>query len=424
MPTLWMVNTRSCNFDCVYCFQGCHKWTWQKDKGLTKNMTMDVIDAMIQWAPQWVLNATDSGNSRSPSVRFPWYGGEPLVNFHVLKHGVVKIDQTFKSKGISMSQGITTNGSLITPSIMQFLDMYNVNMLFSLDGPPWIHNKQRVYYGNKPTWDDIDIELILKHRPDVEIAWQLDPRTKVTMDDVEWMIGRKFHRINFNINCMHEWSGDSQLWLTELMKNVGRACIQTEKKVRPQEESLASNMWHKFKQGVGLWASGKDRGEKPCGTSTNMLALSPEGWLYPSQEMVFNSAEPSRAPGTMEYYKVGSVFQSPVLDPVAVDRANDIYVSQMIEPEGFNCQNCVARKLSFGGCHCRYVGQDGVDPAHRHTVMPGWCQHSQAYWNGLMQAAMIEGLFTMKELVKNNDGEKRYRRQPGTGIHGPICQPV
>jgi len=381
-----------------------------------------VIDAMLDWVPKWVEQST----MPQKEARFTWYGGEPLVNYKLMRYAVPKIYQTLTAKGISNSQSITTNGSLITSDVLDFLELYNFGMLLSLDGPPWIHNKQRVYYGNKPTWDDINTKLILSRRPMTEIAWQLDPKLKVTFEDVEWMIARGFHRINFNINTITEWDHNAQYWLTELLKNVGRACIQTEKKVRPYKESLRSNMWHKFKQGVRIWTDplniNKTRGDKPCGTSVNMLALTPEGWLYPSQEMAFNACEPNRAPGTMEYYKVGDVSKSPVIDPVAMDRAADIFVSQMIEPEDYNCKNCIARPLSFGGCHCRYVGQDGVNPAHRHTVTPGWCQKSEAYWNGLMQAAMIEGVLHMKGV---DNGDKRAnRRSPGKQVPEPICSAV
>jgi sulfatase maturation enzyme AslB (radical SAM superfamily) len=389
-------------------------------------MEPPVIDAMLEWCVDWVM---EHSTMQDKKADFTWYGGEPLTNFKLMKYAVPRIYQTFTVKGIPNSQSVTTNGSLIDQEVMDFLLLYNMGMLLSIDGPPWIHNKQRTYYEGRPTWDDIDTKLILKHMPNVEIAWQLDPDLAVTMEDVEWMIQRGFHRINFNINSIKEWTGDQQLWLTKLMKDVGRACIQTEQGVRPKEEALLSNAWHKFKQGVSIWADPKNeektRGEKPCGTSINMLAISPEGWLYPSQEMVFNTAEPGKAPGTMEYYKVGDVFKSPVLDKAAMERAFDIYVKQMEEPKelGFDCTNCVNRPLSFGGCHCRYVGQDGVDPAHRFTVTPGWCQKGEAFWNGLMQAAMIEGLFTMKGM--NTHGNKRkHQRNPRPGIHGTVCQPL
>jgi uncharacterized protein len=384
-------------------------------------MDQSVIDAMVQWVPQWI----DTCDTKE-EVSFTWYGGEPLVNFDLMHYGVPKIYQTFTAMGIKNRQSVTTNGSLLDADRLHFLTLYNMGMLLSIDGPPWVHNKQRVYHGNRPTWDDIPTKLILDKLPNIEIAWQLDPRLKVTFEDVEWMMDRGFHRINFNINSIIEWDAQAQAWLTELCKNVGRACIQTEKKIRPQNESLSSNLWYKFKQGVGIWNDPKNltktRGEKPCGTSINMLALSPEGWLYPSQEMCFNAAEPGRAPGTMEYYKVGDVFNTPVIDQVALERTSDIFVSQMKEPEGRNCKNCVARPLSFGGCHCRYVGQDGVDPTQRHTVTPGWCQKQEAHWNGMMQAAMIEGLLSMKG--DNNGNKIQNRRSNGPEVHGPVCQPV
>jgi radical SAM protein with 4Fe4S-binding SPASM domain len=389
---LWIVNTRTCNFNCIYCYQGSHKWTWQKDCGLVKNMNMDVIRATLPWVIEWAKG--------TKSVRTPFYGGEPLVNFKLVKQAVPLFYQALTVKGYKYSWGVTTNGSLMTDEVMHFIELYGGGILLSLDGPPWNHNKQRVYYGNRPTWDDIPTKELLARFPRMEIAWQLDPSNKVTWEDVEWMIDYGFHYINFNINWNAEWSADAQVWLQDFCQNLSRACIQTVEGIRPEKEGIHSNLFGKFRKATEAWAAGTEVQEKPCGTNVRMLALTPEGWLYPSQEMAFNALEPDRAPGTAEYYRIGNVFNDPVLVSEADQkRINDIRVDEMEPPEGYDCRNCVARPISFGGCHCRYVGQGGQDPAQRHQVEKGYCPAMASMLKGMLAGASIENYLAFNTKV-------------------------
>jgi uncharacterized protein len=355
-------------------------------------MDMDVIRAALPWMLEWA--------KENKSIRTPFYGGEPLVNFPLVRQAVPLFYQTFMVKGYDYTWGVTTNGSLMTEEVMHFIELYDGGILLSLDGPPWNHNKQRVYYGNRPTWDDIPTKELLARFPKMEIAWQLDPSNPVTWEDVEWMIDYGFHNINFNINWNAEWPAEAQIWLQQFCQDLGRACVQTAEGIRPKDEGINSNLFGKFRKALEAWTRGIPMQEKPCGTNVNMLALTPEGWLYPSQEMAFNALEPDRAPGTAEYYRMGNVFNDPVLVSEADQkRINDIRVDDMQPPEGYDCKNCVARPISFGGCHCRYVGQGGVDPAQRYQVEKGYCPAMASFLKGMLAGASIENYLAFNPKV-------------------------
>jgi len=372
MRTLWFVMTRTCNLDCIYCYQGSHQWKWQKEAGLIKNITDDVMRKTLEWATEW----------NQSELNCVFYGGEPLLQYDLIHRWVPIYKEAFKGSGKKIKFSVTTNGTMLKENVREFLDEHDLSVLLSMDGPPWIHDKQRTFYGGKPSWDVIPVDDILKWRPHIEIAWQLDPKRVPKETDLQWMIDRGFRNINFNLNWLEPWPAQAQLDLTMFMRGVGRRAIRE----RNIQGGFRNNLFHKFNEILLK----DDRSTQPCGTGVNMLAVSPEGWLYPSQEMVFTVVEPGKAPGTAAFYKVGDVNEAPVIDRERLAEVSTIRNDDMKTPKGYDCNNCAARNISFGGCHCRYVGADGVDPANRYDVLPGWCQSEQAWVAGFLQAATIE----------------------------------
>jgi len=343
-------------------------------------MTEETLDKALEWAVDWA----------GRGLRCCWYGGEPLLNKKVMRSSMTKWNERFKQAGKELHWSVTTNGTLLNEDSRKLLDEFDTGILLSMDGPPELHNKSRVYNGGGPSWQDIDVDSILAWRPKLEIAWQLDPRWDFTPDHLEWMIARGFHHINFNINWLEDWSGDKRIQLEEFMRFVGRRCLQTRRGDISEDKFLFCNWMSKFDEMMMKTAAGTGKARQPCGTGLHMLALTPEGWLYPSQEMAFTAMEPDRAPGTAEYYRVGDVSNDPVMDQERLAVVSKIENKEMILPKGFDCNNCIANPVSFGGCHCRYIGQDGTDPANRFNVMVGWCQSQQSALTGILQGATIE----------------------------------
>lgn len=387
--TLWFSVTRRCNFNCTYCFQGSHAWTWQEKKGLLKFMPNEVIEKSIEFAKVWGKNAeTKSGDS--PDLAICWYGGEPLLRKSTIQKWTPRLLKDLSEDGRKVRVSITTNGSLMEEDMMKFMKEHSVGMLFSLDGPPWVHNKTRVFAGGKPSWESIPIDKILKWRPSVEIAWQLSPDNVPEPSDLDWMMDKGFFNVNFNINWLSEWTLEKQSKLRDFMYHAMRLAIESKRGGKP----FNSNWYGRIEK---LIRGGGKREAKPCGTGPGMISVTPEGDLYPSQEMGFMVHEPDRAPGTAEFYRLGNVYNTPVWEPQdKLERIFALKNDDMIPPLGRDCVSCPIRTISFGGCHCRYVGQDGEDPSNRYDVMPGWCQSQIAAASGGLLAFAREGWIERK----------------------------
>lgn len=355
-------------------------------------MTMEIAEKAMQWSHLW---------AQGP-LQVIWYGGEPLLGYKSVMHDLVpKWVYARRAYGLPpVSHSITTNGTLLTEEVREWMDSVGMGVLLSLDGPKRFHDKSRPYYDKHSSWDDIKPEEILRWRPNLEIAWQLDPKNfdpasgaeQITPDVLHEMMEMGFINVAFNINWMDEWNAEARWNLQWFFKHVTILMIERQRAVdagepNAQKIGLGCNWYGKLQRALTV----DHKMAQPCGTGLNMVGVSPEGWLYPSQEMVYTAAQPGRAPGTLEYYRLGDLNKSPVLDIPKLQELSQIRTEQMRPPAPFNCETCVAHSASIGGCHCRYVGdyKAGIDVTNRFDVTPGYCQSTIAVHTGMLMGASV-----------------------------------
>jgi uncharacterized protein len=121
------VVTTACNLNCVYC---------QANNGkrhatffMTKEIAKRAVDIALQ-SPEKYLS-------------FEFQGGEPLLNFPIIKYIVEYSEKHCGFHRISFS--LVSNLTLLTGEILQFLKDHNVALSTSLDGPQGVHDKNRPF---------------------------------------------------------------------------------------------------------------------------------------------------------------------------------------------------------------------------------------------------------------------------------------
>lgn len=148
--------TDQCNFRCRMCF--CN---WD-----SKFMTKEIADKAIELA----MSRKDPNLDK---ITVTFFGGEPMLNFPLIKYVIDK----YKDKcGYSM----TTNGSLLTPEILDYLKENNCNILFSIDGDKETQDYNRPFAkGTASTFDVLKpiIPEILKRYPQVTFRSTIIPET-------------------------------------------------------------------------------------------------------------------------------------------------------------------------------------------------------------------------------------------------------
>lgn len=140
MSLLYLIvkSTRLCNLRCAYC----HDWR----AGPNQTMNFNVMARMINCA------LTDPEHD---VVNFKWHGGEPTVLPISFYEKALAVQSYYRRPGQIVINTIQTNGTSITDSWAKFLLENRFLVGVSLDGPPEIHDRYRIYESGRPSFSDV-----------------------------------------------------------------------------------------------------------------------------------------------------------------------------------------------------------------------------------------------------------------------------
>lgn len=79
--------------------------------------------------------------SPSPNLKVEFQGGEPLLNFPLIKHVVLEVGR--RNDGRNIQFVITSNLSPLTDEVLDFCGEHNIYFSTSVDGPAVLHNRNR-----------------------------------------------------------------------------------------------------------------------------------------------------------------------------------------------------------------------------------------------------------------------------------------
>ena len=143
--------TQQCNFRCSYCVYTANDYMLQREhssKKVTWEMAKRIIDFYFQ----------NSLEAEYPNIGF--YGGEPLLEFDLLKKAMLYAEELFEGRELSFTT--TTNASLLTREKVEFLKEHNILVMISLDGMPEVHDRSRKFAANgKGTYAAIEKNLLM-----------------------------------------------------------------------------------------------------------------------------------------------------------------------------------------------------------------------------------------------------------------------
>lgn len=131
-----------CNLRCKYCFAGEGKFGGPTGL-LSEETGRAAIDFLIQ----------QSANRKHIEIDF--FGGEPLLNFKVIKKLVSYGRERAKEAGKELKFTLTTNGVLLNEEVQQFLIENQMAAVLSLDGRPEVHDNMRPFSGARGSYDKV-----------------------------------------------------------------------------------------------------------------------------------------------------------------------------------------------------------------------------------------------------------------------------
>ncbi|MBE6653695.1 MAG: thioether cross-link-forming SCIFF peptide maturase [Ruminococcaceae bacterium] len=311
----------TCNLNCSYCFASQGKYHGERAV-MSFEVGKQALDFLI----------ANSGSRRNLEVDF--FGGEPLVNFQVVKDLVAYARSIEKQHGKNFRFTLTTNGLLIDDDVIEFANRECHNVVLSLDGRKEIHDRFRVDYAGNGSWD----RIVPKFQKLVEARngqgyYMRGTFTHANPDflkDIQVMLDLGFNELSMEPVVA---APDDPSALTEEDKAI----------VMEQYEKLAMLMLDKDKEGkpFTFYHYMIDLTGGPCiykrisgcGSGTEYMAVTPWGDLYPCHQFVGE-----------EKFKLGDVWNGVNNTEIQSEFAEcNVYA----RPE---CRDCWARLYCSGGC--------------------------------------------------------------------------
>ncbi len=137
---LYLILTNNCNFNCKYCYE---KGLMPKSKDMSAELAKKSIDVML-----YNLHA----DANKPYYLY-FYGGEPLLNFPVLKSATLYFRRETSKLKAEAYVSVVTNGSVLTEEIVKFLKDNDVDLSISLDGNKSINDSKRTTKGGSSAYE-------------------------------------------------------------------------------------------------------------------------------------------------------------------------------------------------------------------------------------------------------------------------------
>ncbi len=308
-----------CNLNCIYCY-GEGGTYGRKRELMTIDTAKKAIDFMVE----------NCGDAQKLSVVF--FGGEPLINFEVVK-GTLEYCKTLEeSTGKKFGYSMTTNGTILTDEIYNFIKDNHISILISIDGGKNIQDKHRCYCDGHGSFEDVKKNIA---RFKEARGGYLTARATVCSTDI------RFKKIRDDLLAMGFTNAITSMVDTREDSPLFIGGDYTER-VLEQYDILADDFVDAVKRGEkvlnNLFAESIDRLYYKrvkvigCSAGTTSVAVGTDGNLYPCHRFM-----------GMPQYIVGTLDSGINQAAQAKYREATVY-----RKEG--CKTCWARYLCRGGC--------------------------------------------------------------------------
>ena len=311
----------TCNLNCAYCFASQGKYHGERAV-MSFEVGKQALDFLI----------ANSGTRRNLEVDF--FGGEPLMNFQVVKDLVAYARSIEKEHNKNFRFTLTTNGLLIDDDVIDFANREMSNVVLSLDGRKEIHDRYRVDYAGNGSWERIvpRFQKLVAARggKNYYMRGTFTHANPDFLKDIQQMLDLGFTELSMEpVVCA---PGDSSA-LTE--EDFPVVCAQYEQlaelMLRRDREGKPFTFYHYM-----LDLSGGpciDKRISGCGSGTEYMAVTPWGDLYPCHQFVGD-----------EKFRLGNIWDGVTnTERRAEFAACNVYA----HPE---CRDCWARLYCSGGC--------------------------------------------------------------------------
>ena len=310
-----------CNLACQYCF--AEEGEYHGRRALMSYETgKQALDFLV----------ANSGNRRNLEVDF--FGGEPLMNFDVVKQLVAYGREIEKTQDKHFRFTLTTNGVLLNDDIMEFANKEMDNVVLSIDGRKEVNDRMRPFRKGAGSYDLIvpKFQKFADSR-NQEKYYVRGTFTHYNTDfsnDVLHLADLGFKQISVEPVVAQETDpyAIQEADLPQLFEEYDKLAAEMVKRHGTDKDFNFFHFMIDLEGGpcVAKRLSG-------CGSGTEYLAVTPWGDLYPCHQFVGN-----------EDFLMGNVWDGVQKTEIRDEfKCCNVYAKE-------KCRKCFARFYCSGGC--------------------------------------------------------------------------
>ena len=321
IKALCMHIAHTCNLNCSYCFASQGKYHGERAL-MSFETGKRALDFLVE----------NSGTRRNLEVDF--FGGEPLMNFEVVKQLVAYARSIEKEKNKNFRFTLTTNGMLIDDDVIDFANREMSNVVLSLDGRKEIHDRFRVDYAGNGSFD----RIVPKFQKLVDARGHKDYYMRGTfthanpdfLKDIQAMLDLGFTELSMEpVVCAK--GDEGELLESDLPILFDQYEKLSELMIKREKEGKPFTFYHYMIDLSGGPCIYKRI--SGCGSGTEYMAVTPWGDLYPCHQFVGD-----------EKFKLGDIWNG--VDNKEIQ--NEFESCNVYARE--DCKDCWAKLYCSGGC--------------------------------------------------------------------------
>lgn len=321
--------SHDCNLKCKYCFASQGDFGGEKEM-MSFEVGKKAIDYLI----------ANSGNRRNLEIDF--FGGEPLMNFDVVKELVAYGRKVEKENGKNIRFTITTNGVLLDDDKIDYINEHMHNVVLSLDGRQEINDNMRPTVNDKGSYDVImpKFKKLVDKRPKDKYYYIRGTFTRDNLDFSEDV----FHFANegFKLTSVEPVVGDESNPYALREEDMDKVFAEYEKLAKQYAKRKLDGEDFTFFHFV------VDLNQGPCvikritgcGAGNEYLAVTPNGDIYPCHQFVGN-----------DDFKLANILDDEVVIPKEI--SNMFRDAHVYSKE--DCKTCWNKFYCSGGCHANAI---------------------------------------------------------------------
>lgn len=317
----------ACNLRCKYCFADEGEYNGHKGK-----MSLETAKKAIDYVVK------RSGPRKN--IEIDLFGGEPTMMMDTIKEIIAYARENEAKWNKRIRFTMTTNATLLTDEMMDYMDKQLENIILSIDGRKEVNDKVRIRFDGKGSYDQIlpNIKKMVAKRDKTKAHTVRGTFTRENLDfyeDVKMMVDEGFREISIEPVVLED-GHPLALRKEDLPKIFESYDKLYDELVQKKAEGKEFNFYHfKVDLNGGPCVYKRISG---CGAGFEYVAITPQGEVYPCHQFVGK-----------EEYKLGSIYD----DSYNADLGMSFKKAHIYNKP--KCRNCWARFYCSGGCQANNI---------------------------------------------------------------------